>query len=216
MNNYIGREQQKKGTIIRKSQVILFGEELPRGHGYKGKLSTKLSHLYDEITGRTSRKRQTKPATLPVLPALPVSSSLPAAKRIEKESNIGRPCIGIVGDHPTAVLVAKRLLMNKYTVVVMASEIFASIQNDQELKFKLQYEEETQRMDLQLIPLLPRFMQVVQVIFVMVGSLFIISKQLLPSFSFHDIIGRRPRNQHLFLSTQDRVVSLLKQTHLTL
>lgn len=204
MNNYVGRGQQKKGTIIRKSQIILFGEELPRGHGYKGKLLTKLSHLYDEMTGRTPRKRQSKPATSPVVPT---------AKRIAKESNTDKPCIGIVGDSPTAVLVAKRLLLKKYTVVVMASEIFASIQEDQELKLKIQHEEEKQVMDLQLIPLLPRFMQVVQVIFVMVGTILILSTQLLPSFDSHDIIHRRLQNQHLFLSTQDQGVSLLKQLH---
>ena len=41
-------------------QRRLFGEELPRGHGYKGKLSTKMSILYDELTGRQPRKRRTK------------------------------------------------------------------------------------------------------------------------------------------------------------
>ena len=41
-------------------QRRLFGEELPRGHGHKGKISTKMSLLYDELTGRQPRKRRPK------------------------------------------------------------------------------------------------------------------------------------------------------------
>ena len=218
MNNYIGRGQQKKGTIIRKSQIILFGEELPRGHGYKGKLSTKLSHLYDEITGRTPRKRQAKLVT---------STAIPSTKRIDKEETSIRPCIGIVGDNRTAILVAKRLLLKKYTVVVMASDIFTLIRDDQELMSKLQIEEKNEFVGLQLIPLLPRFLQVVQVIFVMVGGIIMLSMficLLLPlQLVFYYISNihiqillssiRHPLNHHLFLSTPDQVVFLLKQIH---
>ena len=45
---------------MRAAQKILFGTELPRGHGHKGKLSTKMSALYDELTGRQPRKRKSK------------------------------------------------------------------------------------------------------------------------------------------------------------
>ena len=45
---------------MRNVQMQLFGMELPRGHGYKGKLSSKMSVLYDEITGRQPRKRRSK------------------------------------------------------------------------------------------------------------------------------------------------------------
>lgn len=45
---------------MRTVQRRLFGEELPRGHGYKGKISTKMSVLYDELTGRQPRKRRVK------------------------------------------------------------------------------------------------------------------------------------------------------------
>ena len=60
IEGYQGRDQQKKGYIMKNVQRRLFGEELPRGHGYKGKLSTKMSILYDELTGRQPRKRRTK------------------------------------------------------------------------------------------------------------------------------------------------------------
>lgn len=45
---------------MRTVQKIIFGTELPRGHGHKGKLSTKMSALYDELTGRQPRKRKSK------------------------------------------------------------------------------------------------------------------------------------------------------------
>ena len=45
---------------MRTVQKIIFGLELPRGHGHKGKLSTKMSALYDELTGRQPRKRKSK------------------------------------------------------------------------------------------------------------------------------------------------------------
>ena len=41
-------------------QMQLFGMELPRGHGYKGKLYSKMSVLYDELTGRQPRKRRSR------------------------------------------------------------------------------------------------------------------------------------------------------------
>lgn len=45
---------------MRTTQKIIFGTELPRGHGHKGKLSTKMSALYDDLTGRQPRKRKSK------------------------------------------------------------------------------------------------------------------------------------------------------------
>ena len=45
---------------MRSVQKKLFGMELSRGHGHKGKLSSKMSLLYDELTGRQPRKRRAK------------------------------------------------------------------------------------------------------------------------------------------------------------
>ena len=42
---------------MRSVQKKLFGMELPRGHGHKGKLSSKMSLLYDELTGNAAPSR---------------------------------------------------------------------------------------------------------------------------------------------------------------
>lgn len=55
---YCGREQQKRGTVLASVQQFVFGETLPRGHGHRGRISTLMSSLFDEITGRTPRKRR--------------------------------------------------------------------------------------------------------------------------------------------------------------
>lgn len=153
---YIGREQQKKGTVLRKSQLLLFGAELPRGHGYKGKLASKLSQLYDEITGRSPRKRQAK---------LTRSTETPSTKRVETVETISKMSIGIVGDNSFAILLAKRLLRKKYTVIALNSELVSSIQSDPNF---VRRREEGGVDCLHHAPLLPRFLQMVGMIFVVV------------------------------------------------
>ena len=39
LNNYKGRDQQKKGTVLENVQIFVFGEKLPRGHGHRGRIS---------------------------------------------------------------------------------------------------------------------------------------------------------------------------------
>lgn len=58
LHAYSGREQQKRGTVLSNVQLFVFGETLPRGHGHRGRISALMSLLFDEITGRTPRKRR--------------------------------------------------------------------------------------------------------------------------------------------------------------
>ena len=63
LHAYNGREQQKRGTVLSNVQMFVFGETLPRGHGHRGRISALMSLLFDEITGRTPRKRRAPPST---------------------------------------------------------------------------------------------------------------------------------------------------------
>lgn len=63
LHAYNGREQQKRGTVLSNVQLFVFGETLPRGHGHRGRISALMSLLFDEITGRTPRKRRTPTST---------------------------------------------------------------------------------------------------------------------------------------------------------
>lgn len=63
LHAYSGREQQKRGTVLSNVQLFVFGETLPRGHGHRGRISALMSLLFDEITGRTPRKRRTPTST---------------------------------------------------------------------------------------------------------------------------------------------------------
>lgn len=78
---YCGREQQKRGTVLASVQQFVFGETLPRGHGHRGRISTLMSSLFDEITGRTPRKRRAivTPTSRRCSSALTCSSSLEGA-----------------------------------------------------------------------------------------------------------------------------------------
>ena len=40
LNSYMGRDQQRKGTVTKNVQMFVFGEKLPRGHGHRGRLSS--------------------------------------------------------------------------------------------------------------------------------------------------------------------------------
>ena len=159
---YSGREQQKKGTITRNAQRTLFGEELPRGHGYKGKLSTKLSSLYDELMGRNPRKRQGRSTE---------SSPLSTSKRLLLCSH--RSPVGVIGNGPFACLLVERLLSKHHHVVLTHKETFSYVQSDASFTSQLALLPVTA---LQYQPSLPSFLSQCEVIFVSVQN----------SIMFHD------------------------------
>ncbi|KNB43549.1 3-hydroxyisobutyrate dehydrogenase [Blastocystis sp. subtype 4] len=153
---YSGREQQKKGTITRNAQRTLFGEELPRGHGYKGKLSTKLSSLYDELMGRNPRKRQGRSTE---------SSPLSTSKRLLLCSH--RSPVGVIGNGPFACLLVERLLSKHHHVVLTHKETFSYVQSDASFTSQLALLPVTA---LQYQPSLPSFLSQCEVIFVSIAS----------------------------------------------
>lgn len=125
---YTGKEQQKKGTIMRTAQQKLFGMELPRGHGHKGKISSKMSLLYDELTGRQPRKRRAKLPSRPAVRASPVAEHEQPPLSI-KRAHI-RPqaiLVGVVGSGPYAKLIVERLLQMQHQVMTTSKEVHAAV-----------------------------------------------------------------------------------------
>ena len=125
---YTGKEQQKKGTIMRSAQRKLFGMELPRGHGHKGKISSKMSLLYDELTGRQPRKRRAK------LPGFPAASASLLAEHEQAPLSIKRAhirpqaiLVGVVGSGPYAKLIVERLLQMQHQVVTTSKEASSAV-----------------------------------------------------------------------------------------
>ena len=119
LDSYSGRIQQRKGSVTRSTQLLLFGEELPRGHGYKGKLSSKISLLFDEITGRSPRKRSSRHVDHPVV--------------MNPKRMILRPQavpVGVIGDGVLAMLLVERLLQKHNQVIVWNKESLSAVQSD--------------------------------------------------------------------------------------
>lgn len=106
-------------------QRRLFGEELPRGHGHKGKLSTKMSILYDELTGRQPRKRRAKlPGTL-----IHSYQTIEAETVASKRSNL-RPQsvqVGVIGSGEYAKLIIQRLLQAQHQVVTVNKDTYNNV-----------------------------------------------------------------------------------------
>ncbi|KAK8829536.1 hypothetical protein WA556_005454, partial [Blastocystis sp. ATCC 50177/Nand II] len=118
---YTGKEQQKKGTIMRTAQQKLFGMELPRGHGHKGKISSKMSLLYDELTGRQPRKRRAKLPTEHEQPPLSIKRA-----HIRPQAIL----VGVVGSGPYAKLIVERLLQMQHQVMTTSKEVHATVMED--------------------------------------------------------------------------------------
>lgn len=125
---YTGKEQQKKGTIMRLAQRKLFGMELPRGHGHKGKISSKMSFLYDELTGRQPRKRRTK------LPGIPAGIASPVVEHDQPPLSIKRAhirpqaiLVGVIGSGAYAKLIVERLLQMQHQVITTSKEVHTGV-----------------------------------------------------------------------------------------
>lgn len=119
LDGYTGRIQQRKGSVTRSTQLLLFGEELPRGHGYKGKLSSKISLLFDEITGRSPRKRSNRHMDHPVMVNPKRMVLLPQAVPV-----------GVIGVGVLATLLVERLLQKHNQVIVWNQESLSAVQAD--------------------------------------------------------------------------------------
>ena len=110
---------------MRAVQKRVFGEELPRGHGHKGKISTKMSLLYDELTGRKPRKRRSKISSRDPRNDFSVvkeEQMMPISKR-----PLLRPqtvLIGVIGNGTYAKLIVQRLLQNRHQVVTLNTQCY--------------------------------------------------------------------------------------------
>ena len=109
---------------MRTAQKILFGTELPRGHGHKGKLSTKMSALYDELTGRQPRKRKSKTSAQMHFLLTPLDSI-----QTSKRPNL-RPqtiLVGVIGRGDYAKLIIERLLLQHHQVITVNQDTYANV-----------------------------------------------------------------------------------------
>ena len=184
ISEYTGRDQQKKGQIMRAAQKILFGTELPRGHGHKGKLSTKMSALYDELTGRQPRKRKSK------------TNSIQTSKR----PNL-RPqtiLVGVIGRGDYAKLIIERLLLQHHQVITVNQDTYANVCSDASFS---QHFASIRENSLQLQTNLAAFCNACDIIFVAIPDDSIAVPFYVNKDSFLDMVG--PKHYIVDLCIED-------------
>ena len=109
---------------MRAAQKILFGTELPRGHGHKGKLSTKMSALYDELTGRQPRKRKSKTSAQMLFLLIPLDSIQTSKRPNLRPQSI---LVGVIGRGDYAKLIIERLLLQHHQVITVNQDTYANV-----------------------------------------------------------------------------------------